>query len=508
MVSEHSGERPHSDALGVGHRLSTDPSDLLASTAFAHELDAAPILWHGMAMADLAHAIALDEAGLLPDAARRPLFDSLLASDEIELHEISLDPRIGDIYNNRDRLLRELAGPHAGYIHTGRARREASTIGWQLACRERMLGLGAATAALLDVLASVSWAHRGSLMADLTYLHRAQPTTLGHYLLGHAAPIARHLVRIDRARASVDSSPAGSGSTNGSRLPIDRALLTELLGFESTMRHTRDAMWAPDIALDLTNVALQVMVSIDRLAEELQLFTTEAFGFAELDDTQSRTSVVMPHKKNPYSLTWLRGTARRSLGTSAGITATMLTASGQPDNRTFAYLDVPTLITETTRAVELLTAVMSGITFDTDALRAAASTGFTTSTEICDHLSLHSDLDNRTSHQIVGSAVRLAIEDGRTDLERDDLRRAADSVGVQLDIDDTTFALLTDPDEAVASRVTPGGASALEIEAMVAEHRESAAAWARQFEEHPSIGYDVRLVARARRQRNKERPST
>jgi argininosuccinate lyase len=486
---------PSSEALGVGHRLTSGTSELLARTAFAHELQAAPALWHGMAMADLAHALALEDAGLLPDRAVGPLFTALLES--VDGSGIVLDPQVGDIYNNRDRWLRSAAGEAAGYLHTGRARREASTIGWQLACRERLLALGLATSAFVDTLSRVALDHVETLMPDLTYLHRAQPTTLGHYLLGHAAPFGRHLQRLDDAIRSVDASPAGSGSTNGSRLPIDRQLLADLLGFSTLVRHTRDAMWAPDMVLDVNDVAFQIMLSVDRLAEELQLFTTEGFGFAELDDAESRTSVVMPHKKNPYSLTWLRGASRRALGTVTGVAATMLTSSGQPDSRTFAYLDVPVLLDETTSAVQLLERVVAGTTFDLDRLREAASTGFTTSTEICDHLSSTTDIDNRTSHQIVGAAVRRAVDAGRDELDYADLLAAASGAGVEIGLDESDFTDLVSPANAIASRVTPGGAAPDEVHRMVDEMVDAAEVWAERFRNHPSHGYDVRLIRRA-----------
>jgi argininosuccinate lyase len=484
-----------SDALGVGHRLTADPSELLARTAFAHELDAAPALWHGMAMADLAHALALDDAGLIPADRVAPLLEALVRS--VDSATVELDPEVGDIYNNRDRWLRGEAGSAAGFLHTGRARREASTIGWQLACRARLIELGSATATLLATLATVAERHRATLMPDLTYLHRAQPTTLAHYLLGHAEPFARHLVRLDLAVRSVDASPAGSGSTNGSRLPIDRELLADLLGFGSVIRHTRDAMWAPDIVLDVTDATFQVMLSIDRLAEELQLFTTEAFDFVELDDAHSRTSVVMPHKKNPYALTWLRGTARRALGTTTGVAASMLAPSGQPDSRTVAYLDVPMLLDDATGATRLLGTAIDGATFHVGRLRAAAAEGFTTSTEICDHLSSTGRLDNRTSHQIVGAAVRRALDDGRHDLRHDDLVAAADAAGVHVDLDEAEFASLLDPAGAIAARVTPGGAGADQVDRMIASELDTAAGWSDHFRTHPSHGYDDRLVATA-----------
>jgi argininosuccinate lyase len=256
-------------------------------------------------------------------------------------------------------------------------------------------------------------------------------------------------------------------------------------------------MWAPDMALDLVHVCVQVMTSLDRLAEELQLWTTEAFGFAEIGDDQSRASVVMPHKKNPNALTYVRGAARQALGRATGVVASQLTASGQPDNRTLAYLDVPVLLADTVGAVTLMTAVLDGTRFDVGAMRAAAAAGFSTSTEICDHLALVGGLDNRTAHSLVGRAVRAAVDAGRDRLTFDDLSGAAADVGVTLAIDADGLERLLDPAETIASRVTPGGAGADQVAAMIAELEAAASAWHRHFSGHPSHGYRERLVARA-----------
>jgi len=487
-----------SEALGVGNRLSAPPSKVLALSAFQHELDAADLLWAGLSLADIAHAIALDEAGLLPDGIRFELFAGLLELHDLDLDTVDLDPTVGDIYNNRDRLLRGIAPGGAGFVHTGRARREATTIAWQIACRSRLLALGAAVAALVRAISDLCEREIDTVMPDFTYLHRAQPTTLAHYMLGHSAPFVRHLSRIETALISVDRSPAGSGSTNGSRLRIDRSLLAELLGFSSEIRHTRDAMWAPDTVIELMSVCMQVMVSVDRIAEELQIWTTEPFGFLELGDAQSRTSVVMPHKKNPYALSYLRGAARHLLGTVTGLTATLLTASGQPDSRTFAYGDVPRAISNAELAVNLLTEVLCDASFDRAAMGSAAQSGFTTSTEICDLLSLYG-VENRVSHSLVGRAVRYAVADGRDRLQHLDLVQAAELAGVDLPLDQRAFEEATDTRASILNRVTPGGASPVEVAAMVAEHRDAAASSDRIWSTYPSLGFESRLIARARR---------
>lgn len=460
-----------SNALGVGQRLSKDPSALLANVAFQHELDAARYLWRGLSMADLAHAIALDEVGLIPDSARSILFSALTSLHDEDLSSINLDPNVGDIYNNRDLCIQNLAGSAAGYLHTGRARREATTIAWQICCREKLVKTTLNLSQFCVVLSSKAREHRDSLMPDFTYSLKAQPTTLGHYLLGHLAPFTRHLDRLIKSVDLINLSPAGSASTNGSSLEIDRHFLADLLGFNGVILHTRDAMWAPDIALEVAHSIVQVMTSIDRLVEELLLWSTDESAYFSSGDAESRTSVIMPHKKNPYALTYLRGISRFATGLSAAITSTLLTVSGQPDSRTFSYLEIPLLIDRCADAISLLTEVIVNGTFHVDRLRKSALTGFLTTTEVCDFLS-SKGFDNRSSHKLVGYAVRLAVDDGRSNLLFTDLQTSFQHLGLHeifpdgIILTEQDFEDITDPHLTASRRVTLGGSGPSQIDFM------------------------------------------
>lgn len=489
-----------SDYLGLGDRLSAAPSGEMASAAFGDELRAAPYLWSGMSHADIAHAIALRVCGVLDAPTSRALLDSLIEIDRIDLDDVELDPFVGDVYNNRDRLLKRLAPDVAGHLHAGRARREASTIGWLLCCRSAVLNLGDDLADLAEQLARTAAEHAATVMPDFTYLHRAHPTSLGHYLLSHAWPIARHLDRVSSTIDTINrSSPAGSGSVNGTKIPLDRDLLANLLGFDGVMWHTRDSMWAPDLVLEVSGLALQVMTSIDRLAEELQLWTTEAFGFVALADEHCRTSVIMPHKKNPYALTHLRGAARRLSGVAVGVTASMNTASGQPDNRTIAYHDVPSMLRTAAESVRLMRSIVAMAEFDETALADAASDPFMASTEVCDMLTLDHRLDNRSAHRIVGRAIRAALDAGRATITASEINAVAAELEIELEpaVDDQELADTMRATSIVASRRTFGGAGLDSVQKMCASILAQSESSRSTLADHPGRTYAADLLAAA-----------
>jgi argininosuccinate lyase len=459
---------PESGYLGSGARLVRGPADSLAASAFARELASSKYLLGELSLADMAHVAMLHQDGVIGPNETSAILDALVG-----LHpssgDIPIDPTVGDLYNNRDRFLSGKLGDLAGVIHTGRARREATTLAWQLACRDRLLAMWGSLIEVVDVLHRLAEAHGSTVMPDYTYLQHAHPTTLGHYLLGFAFPLARDIDRARRALELMNRCPAGSGSVNGSQIPMDRAWVADLLGFDAVIEHTRDAMWAPDLATEAMSAVVTTMTNVDRLSEDLQIWATEEFGFVDLDDSHSRTSVIMPQKKNPYALTHLRGEARNLMGRWVGVVATALTPSGQPDNRVFAYLDVPEALDRTTRSLLLLADLLERAKWDIDRMRGAASSGFGYATDMCDYLVVSTGVDNRTAHRVLGRAVRDATaEDSPLTAAR--VREAAKVLGVSLGaFDDDELERNRDPEHALALRRGAGGAGPEPMAAMLKE---------------------------------------
>jgi argininosuccinate lyase len=472
-MSENKQRAAQAGHMGYGSRLKEQPADELVQSAFAHEVADGALLYHGMSLADLAYCVMLCECALIPLPARAPLLRGLLDLHAVPAHQFPFDPIYGDVYTNREQALRERV-PHSGvdgWLRLGRARRESSTAGYLITARGRLLRLIEAHAALIAALLRLAAQHRATLMPDYTYLQKAHPTTLAHYLLTFAAPLLRDAERLRAAYARLNQSPVGGGSVNGSRLPLDRARAAELLGFEGIAAHTRDAMWQPDVAIEVAAAVVILMTTLDRLSEDLYIFATEEFGYLTLADAHSRTSVIMPQKKNPYSLAYVRGAARASSAALHTIIATNQTPSGQPDNRIFAYGDLPRALENATRAVRLLTGVLERAEWHTERMAARAAEGFSGATDLGDYLSEAAELDPRTAHRLIGYAVRAALEAGQpssTPISSAALDQAAQTlIGRTLNLPEDAVHKAQDAAAIVESRRGLGGASADSVAALL-----------------------------------------
>ena len=63
----------------------------------------------------------------------------LLDVHQIPVEDFVFDPALGDAYKNRERYIINLAPDVGGWLRTGRARREATNLAYQIALRERIL---------------------------------------------------------------------------------------------------------------------------------------------------------------------------------------------------------------------------------------------------------------------------------------------------------------------------------------------------------------------------------
>lgn len=467
-------------ALGLNDALRLEPADILIRTAFADELDAQRALTDAMSLVDLAHTIMLIECGVVPATEGARLLDAL-TSLQAGPEDFVVDPAVGDLYTNRERWLLERESA-ARWLGAGRARREATTTAYHLVIRRRALELAAALGRAGTALIDRAEVERDTLMPDYTYLQVAQPTTFGHYLLGFVGPIVRDLERIEALFVRIDHSPAGIGSGNGSLIAQDREGLARLLGFDGIVAHGRDAVWQADLSIEAMGVVVAATLTLDRLAEDLLVFATEAFGFVQLSEALSRGSRVLPQKRNPFALSHIRAVANRMIGMQAGVAAAARMPTGQPDTRAAATAEVPAALAAATGAADLAAAVVASMHIDALRCRAALDESAAAATDVASILVRDHGIDFGTAHAIAARLVSDLRADGRplADATARDIDAAAAALGARVDLSPASISDALDPRRAVAGRVGPGGAAPGAMDAMIAGTRaalDQADAW-------------------------------
>jgi argininosuccinate lyase len=457
--------------LEIGTRLKTPPSDIMVKSAFADELSHQAHLFEAIGLVDIAHTLAAIEQGAIPKTQGLLLLAQLLVL-QAKPESFVMTPAQGDIYTNREAWLAERTEA-VGWLGAGRARREATTTAFVLVMRHTLVEFIETLILLAMAMVHKAEQHSLSIMPDYTYLQAAQPTTFGHYLLGFTYPLLRDLERLESLLTRLNLSPMGCGSTNGSRLRQGRQHTSDLLGFNGLIPHARDAMWQADLFIEATSTVTTCSINLSRLAEDLQVFSTQEFALVELDDRHARASKIMPQKKNPFALTHIRGVANKMIGVLASVTASARTPSGQPDNRLFIYGELPEAMQTVRSALALMAEVLENISFNADRGKALVTSGWILATDLAETLALECGLDFRSAHQLVAFLASEYLGKSILELDHKTLMQSAEKVlGHPITFTEQQFKSALDASSAIQARTEPGGTAVDCMNNMIAECRE------------------------------------
>lgn len=356
-----------------------------------------------------AHARMLAEVGLLDPAE---VNDVLAALDVVESEfadgtfmEVSSDE---DIHTAVERRVTELT-PAGLKIHTGRSRNDQVATDLRLWTRDAIDEIGDLIAHLAGTILDRAVEAGDAHLPGYTHMQQAQPVALAHHLLAHGWALLRDLDRLSDTRQRVDVSPLGAGALAGSSLPLDPELSAELLGFGAVFDNSLDAVSDRDFVAEVLFDLSLLGVHLSRIGEEIVLWSSQEFGFVELDDAFSTGSSMMPQKKNPDVAELSRGKAGRLLGNLTGLLATL---KGLPltYNKDLQEDKEPLFDSvDTVRLIVLaLDGMLSTVRFATDRMAEAADSPYSAATDLAEWLVVHG-MPFRDAHAVVGELVRRAL---------------------------------------------------------------------------------------------------
>ncbi len=457
--AEEPGEARTSRVAGPS---SHGPAQELIEAGFAWEIADAPLLHHGLNIADLGHVLDLHRRNILPDDAAKALLQELLVAHATPAEDFPYDEAFGEPYNSRERLFAERLGNTAGWLHAGRPRREAARVALRILLRGQTAQLVGDAGRFAATLASVARDHATVLMPDQTYLQQAQPSTFGHYLLAFAPPALRDGDRLSAALEQVNLSAGGAGCVNGSRLLDDRTEIADLLGFAGIIEHTRDAMWQTDSFIDLLATSTSLISNQSKLAEDLEIWASQEFDYVDLAGPFTRASVLMPQKRNPYALTIVRGAGGVLIGRLTGFLAVVKSPSARSDNLIFAYGEIPRALELATKVSALMSGVVRTLEVNQDRMSAELEAGFSQATDLAEYIMLTTGIDYRSAYHIVGNTVRAASQQGLRGI--DITTSMLDEIALEvsdreLGLDQAQLDEVLDPRNIVATRTAAGGAA-------------------------------------------------
>lgn len=362
-----------------------------------------------------AHIVMLAEQGLIRGEHAAILAKGVLDMEAAGPEVVTLDPSREDAYFNYEaHLIDQIGTDIGGRLHTGRSRNDILATLDRLRCREVLMDLIDALIQVRQTAIDNAEVFADVVMPGYTHLQPAQPITYGYYLSAVEQALERDCKRLTQTLESMNQSPLGAAAFAGTPFDIDRARTAELLGFDGYLDNALDAVGSRDFILESLSHLSLLSVFWSRVAQDYFIWSTHEFSLIDFPDSVAATSSIMPQKKNPTVLEYLKGRSGHIVGLLMGASITIkgsnFSHTGDANREgTRGFWEAAE---ESLRCLKLLDLVLRTATPNVELAVKRAGEDFSTATGLADLIVREADLSFREAHHVVGGVVRMAMDAG------------------------------------------------------------------------------------------------
>ena len=328
---------------------------------------------------------------------------------EITNKKFEFNKKYEDIHINIEKRLFEIIGEDAGFIHTARSRNDQVITDLKIWMKSSTKEINILLDIVIKSVIRAAEKNIYTLMPGFTHLKNAQPVSFGHYLMAYVEMFKRDQKRFINNLDSLNENPLGVAALTGTSFNIDRNYTTKKLGFTKPTNNSIDTISDRDFVLDFLYSISVCAMHISRIAEELIIWNSDAFKLINLSDKVVTGSSIMPQKKNPDLLEFLRGKS----GIIYGNLFSMLTVlkslplsyyKDLQDDKEIVFKSNDTL----QNCLKILDEILKNFTPNKKQMIELANTGYLTATDLADYLVKNHSMPFRKAYKVTANIVNFA----------------------------------------------------------------------------------------------------
>ena len=328
---------------------------------------------------------------------------------EILNKKFEFNKKYEDIHMNIEKRLFQIIGEEAGYIHIARSRNDQVITDFKIWIKFATKEINIELNKIIKSTLKLAEKNIYTIMPGFTHLKNAQAISFAHYLMAYVEMFNRDKKRFNNNLNSLDENPLGVTALSGTSFNIDRNYTSKKLGFKKPTNNSIDTVSDRDFVLDFLYSASVCSMHISRIAEELIIWNSDGFNLINLSDKVVTGSSIMPQKKNPDLLEYLRGKS----GSTYGNLFSMLTIlKGLPlsyfkdlqDDKEIIFKSNDTLLD----CLRIFDEILKNFTPNKKQMLKLANSGYITATDLADYLVKNHSMSFRKAYQKTAALVNLA----------------------------------------------------------------------------------------------------
>ena len=388
---------------------------------------------------------------------------------EITSKRFEFNEEFEDIHMNIEKRLFQIIGEDAGYVHTGRSRNDQVVTDFKIWIKLATTEIVKSLNKIIKSTIKLSEKNIYTIMPGFTHLKNAQAISFAHYLMAYVEMFNRDKRRFINNFDNLDENPLGVAAISGTSFNIDRNYTTKKLGFKKPTNNSIDTVSDRDYVLDFLFCISVCSMHMSRIAEDLIIWNSDGFKLINLSDKIVTGSSIMPQKKNPDLLEYLRG----KTGNSYGNLFSMLTIlKGLPlsyfkdlqDDKDLVFRSNKTLID----CLKIFDEILKNLTPNKKRMLELANSGYITATDLADYLVKNHSMSFRKAYEKTAFIVNYA-EKKRKNLNQltiQELRKVEPSLTIDV-------LQVFDLKNSVNSKKSFGGTSFANIKKMIIKYKKT-----------------------------------
>jgi len=307
--------------------------------------------------------------------------------NEIIKKKFPFDEKFEDIHMNIEKRLLDLIGEDAGHIHTARSRNDQVITDFKIWLKKATNQIIKNLDITVNNILKNATKNVETIMPGFTHLKNAQPVSFAHYLLAYVEMFIRDKKRFENSLDILNENPLGVAALTGTSFKIDRTYTTKKLKFKNPTKNSIDTVSDRDFVIDFLYSCSACAIHISRIAEEFIIWNSDAFKLINLNDKIVTGSSIMPQKKNPDPLEYLRG---KTGGIFGNLFSMLTILKGLPlsyfkdlqDDKELVFKSYDQL----KNSLIILNDVLKNFSVNKKKMIELAETGYLTSTDLADYM--------------------------------------------------------------------------------------------------------------------------
>ena len=387
--------------------------------------------------------------------------------NEILKKKFIFDKKDEDIHMSIERRLFEIIGEDAGFIHTARSRNDQVVTDFKIWLKKSSDEIIKLINTLIKSILKNAEKNIYTVMPGFTHLKNAQPISFSHYLMAYVEMFSRDKKRFQNNFINLLENPLGVAALTGTTFNIDRTYTTKKLNFKTPTKNSIDTVSDRDFVIDFLYAASVCSMHLSRFAEEFIIWNSDGFGLITLNDKIVTGSSMMPQKKNPDPLEFVRG----SSGIVYGNLFSMLTImKGLPVSYFKDLQDDKKVVFEAfdklKECILVSNEVLNNFTVNKKKMEILCNIGYLTSTDLADYIVKELNYPFRKAYNITAKLVNYCEKNKKKfqDLTIEEIKKVEPSL-------DVGVLKIFDLNKSIKSKKSFGGTSFENVKKMISIYR-------------------------------------